>query len=153
MACDDAHSEARLRESRLAEAAATEELSSSISEISHQVAQCTDIARRAVGESERTADSFRGLSEATERIGDVVRLIAGIADQTDLLALHATTGAARAGEPGKGFAVVASEVKSLVSQTAAATADSMLGAAESLQDEAGSLRIDMERFFERVRAQ
>lgn len=90
---------------------------------------------------------------ATERIGDVVRLIAGIADQTDLLALHATTGAARAGEPGKGFAVVASEVKSLVSQTAAATADSMLGAAESLQDEAGSLRIDMERFFERVRAQ
>ena len=62
-----------------------------------------------------------GLSETTGRIGEVVKLIAGIAGQTNLLALNATIEAARAGEHGKGFAVVASEVKALASQTAKAT--------------------------------
>jgi methyl-accepting chemotaxis protein len=104
-------------------AAATEELSASIAEISRQVAQCTDVTRRAVQESGRTTQSFSALAEAAERIGDVVKLINGIAGQTNLLALNATIEAARAGEAGKGFAVVASEVKSLANQTARATED------------------------------
>jgi methyl-accepting chemotaxis protein len=65
----------------------------------------------------------KGLSAATARIGDVLRLINVIAGQTNMLALNATIEAARAGEAGRGFAVVASEVKALAMQTARATAE------------------------------
>ena len=62
-----------------------------------------------------------GLSEAAQRIGEVVKLISSVAEQTNLLALNATIEAARAGEAGRGFAVVAQEVKALAAQTAKAT--------------------------------
>jgi methyl-accepting chemotaxis protein len=102
-------------------AAATEELSASITEIGRQVAQSTQVSLRAVEETQQTDETVRGLAESAGRIGDVVRLISDIAAQTNLLALNATIEAARAGEAGKGFAVVASEVKSLATQTAKAT--------------------------------
>jgi Methyl-accepting chemotaxis protein (MCP) signalling domain len=104
-------------------AASTEELSSSISEIGRQVTQSTRIARQAVDEADRTNATVHSLSAAAQKIGDVIELISHIASQTDLLALNATTEAARAGDAGKGFAVVASEVKSLASQTGKATED------------------------------
>jgi methyl-accepting chemotaxis protein len=63
------------------------------------------------------------LTEASQKIGDIVAQIEGIAGQTNLLALNATIEAARAGEAGRGFAVVASEVKNLSTQTAQATID------------------------------
>jgi methyl-accepting chemotaxis protein len=102
-------------------AAATEQLASSIGEITRQVGRSAEVSRRAVQEAERTDRTVRDLADTAGRIGDVVRLIADIAGQTNLLALNATIEAARAGEAGKGFAVVASEVKSLASQTARAT--------------------------------
>ena len=102
-------------------AAATEELSSSVTEIGRQVTQSTQIAARAVAEANRTNVTVQGLSNAAQKIGDVVRLISDIAEQTNLLALNATIEAARAGEAGRGFAVVANEVKSLATQTAKAT--------------------------------
>jgi len=104
-------------------AAAAEELTSSISEIARQVEISSNIARKGVEEAHRTDATVQGLSEAAQRIGEVVKLINDIAGQTNLLALNATIEAARAGEAGKGFAVVASEVKSLASQTARATED------------------------------
>jgi methyl-accepting chemotaxis protein len=102
-------------------AAASEELASSVTEISRQVAQSATIARKAVGEADRTNATVQGLFKDAAAIGDVVKLISEIASQTNLLALNATIEAARAGEAGRGFAVVASEVKSLAEQTAKAT--------------------------------
>ncbi|WP_027530186.1 methyl-accepting chemotaxis protein [Bradyrhizobium sp. WSM3983] len=102
-------------------AAAAEELSASINDISQQAAHAAGIASRAVTQARETDGTVQGLQKSAGRIGEVVGLINTIAAQTNLLALNATIEAARAGEAGRGFAVVASEVKSLASQTAKAT--------------------------------
>jgi methyl-accepting chemotaxis protein len=102
-------------------ASAADELTASVMEIDRQVAQSTSIAEKAVGEAERTHEAVNELDQAARRIGDVVKLITAVAEQTNLLALNATIEAARAGEAGRGFAVVASEVKALSGQTAKAT--------------------------------
>ncbi len=102
-------------------AAAAEQLSASIGEISRQVAHSAALTGRAVTDAQHTDGIVRALSDAASRIGDVVGLITGIANQTNLLALNATIEAARAGDAGKGFAVVASEVKNLANQTRKAT--------------------------------
>ncbi|MDY7105873.1 MAG: methyl-accepting chemotaxis protein [Actinomycetota bacterium] len=70
---------------------------------------------------EQTAKVLQQLNANSERIGEMVVFIEGIADQTNLLALNATIEAARAGESGKGFAVVAEEVKQLAVQSQAST--------------------------------
>jgi methyl-accepting chemotaxis protein len=102
-------------------ASATEEMTSSVNEISRQVQESSKIAGDAVKQAQQTDSRINALSQAAGRIGDVVKLITAIAEQTNLLALNATIEAARAGEAGRGFAVVASEVKQLASQTAKAT--------------------------------
>jgi len=102
-------------------AAAAEELSTSIKEISRQLAQADEVVHNAAADATVTNEDIAALARVAQRIGDVVKLIQDIAEQTNLLALNATIEAARAGEAGRGFAVVASEVKSLAVQTAKAT--------------------------------
>jgi methyl-accepting chemotaxis protein len=102
-------------------AAAVEQLSASVNEISSQMAEASGLTRRAAAKGDASREVIEGLAQSAARIGEVVRLIEGIAGQTNLLALNATIEAARAGEAGKGFAVVASEVKALAGQTARAT--------------------------------
>jgi len=102
-------------------ASATEELTASVAEINQQVTQSASISHSAAADAARADAMVQGLADAASQIGDVVKLISGIAAQTNLLALNATIEAARAGDAGRGFGVVASEVKNLANQTAQAT--------------------------------
>ena len=104
-------------------ASAAEELGASIQEISGQVNEQNTKTAHAFEVTKLSREHMQALTRKVSDIGEVLNLITGIAEQTNLLALNATIEAARAGEAGKGFAVVASEVKSLANQTAKATED------------------------------
>lgn len=101
--------------------AAAEELNASNAEIAVQTQKAHSTSADAMERAESAAGIVNNLSKGTEEVGQILTLIQGIAEQTNLLALNATIEAARAGEAGKGFAVVASEVKSLATETSKAT--------------------------------
>jgi methyl-accepting chemotaxis protein len=131
-------------------AAASQELSVSISEIGRQAGESARGSTAAMQQTDAVVAKVDELRHAADQIGNVVKLINTIAGQTNLLALNATIEAARAGESGRGFAVVAGEVKALAEQTAKATSDiahqvasiqaATSGAAEAIQEISVTIR-------------
>ena len=84
-----------------------------------------------------TADELSLLQDECSRIGSVLDVIRGIADQTNLLALNAAIEAARAGEQGRGFAVVADEVRALAHRTQESTVE-IQSMVEGLQEKSNN---------------
>ncbi len=83
---------------------------------------------------EATADVVNRLGKRSQEIGQILKVIDEVTDQTGLLALNAAILAAQAGEHGKGFAVVAEEIKELAERTAASTQE-VVSLITSVQEE------------------
>ena len=130
-------------------AASIEELAGSSGQIGALVERSGQLAQDATGAATEANSGVLELTAAILDIANVVRLISGIAKQTNLLELNATIEAARAGDAGRGFAVVASEVKALSVETQKAT-EEIVSKIERLQASADLSTTSVSRIIDAV---
>lgn len=83
----------------------------------------SEVAREGGQVMENVVTTMEDITNASDKIGDIVTLMNSISFQTNLLALNASVEAARAGEHGRGFAVVADEVRKLAGRSSDAAND------------------------------
>jgi hemerythrin-like metal-binding protein len=149
-----------------AQAAALEQSSSSleeISSISRVTADNARTAKEAVGKARHAADSgvaemktmqsaMQAIQRASEDITKILRTIDEIAFQTNILALNAAVEAARAGEAGAGFAVVADEVRALAHRSSEAARETAAKIDEAVtKSRAGvSVSADLAKHFDTI---
>ncbi|EGL55333.1 MULTISPECIES: methyl-accepting chemotaxis protein [Methylophaga] len=128
-------------------AAASEEMSQSISSVSKTTEEASALSLQATESLKQTESishealeevvslinnlkevesTFTGLNNSIEGINSSIQLISEVSEQTNLLSLNASIEAARAGEHGRGFSVVAEEVRSLALKSKGATESIML---------------------------
>ncbi|MDI5986838.1 methyl-accepting chemotaxis protein [Halomonas sp. M4R5S39] len=100
-----------------------ENTSASSREASHLSQSAAQLAQGTGDTVSHVVTTMGDIQHASERIGDIIKVMDDIAFQTNLLALNASVEAARAGESGKGFAVVAGEVRQLATRSAQASRD------------------------------
>ena len=103
-------------------------LTATVSQNADNARQASDLSKQAAmtakkggDQASHVASTMQEIATSSQKIGDIISVIDGIAFQTNILALNAAVEAARAGEQGRGFAVVAREVGLLARKSSHST--------------------------------